>query len=181
MNVYQEDQYPFLKKEDLFIKKVVAGNIPFLGICLGSQLLAKACGARVTKSPAGEIGFFDVSLTKHGQRDGIFKNIGPSLKVFQWHEDMFGIPEGALWLAKSASCPHQACRVVQKAYGFQFHIEVDRAMIIAWMKEYWKVDNVLDREKARNILSQYDQAQPQLCQVAEQVYNNFAAIINKAS
>ena len=141
--------------------------------------MAKACGARVIKSPAPEIGFFDLSLTKHGQEDSIFKNIGPSFKVFQWHEDMFEIPQKALWLSESVFCPHQAFRIGPKAYGFQFHVEVDRAMIIAWMKEYWSIDHVLDCEKARSILSQYDEAQSQLHQVAHQMYNNFALMINK--
>ena len=180
MNVYQEDRYPFLKEEDLLIKKVLAANIPFLGICLGSQLLAKACGAAVGKSPGAEIGFFDISLTQDGCRDRIFDHVDPPLRVFQWHEDMFEIPSGAVWLSRSNLCPHQAFRAGDRAYGFQFHVEIDRAMIIAWMKKYWKVDHVLDCEKARDILSQYDQAQPQLCQVAEQVYNNFAAIIDQA-
>jgi len=180
MNVYEEDKYPFLKQEDIFIKKILQLNIPFLGICLGSQLLAKACGAKVGKSPKPEIGFFDVALTEHGQRDTLFRNIKPFFKVFQWHEDMFEIPENALWLSKSLACPHQAFRAGTTAYGFQFHAEINREMIVAWMKKYWKLNDVLDCEKARKILSQYDEGQAQLRQIAQQIYKNFVAMIDPA-
>lgn len=177
MNVYEEEKYPFLKREDLFIRKVLQENIPFLGICLGSQLLAKACGAKVVKSPAPEIGLFDVSFKPRGANDMIFRNIRQSLKVFQWHEDMFEVAPKAIWLLESVACPHQAFRIGDKAYGFQFHIEVDRAMMIAWMKEYWRLNDVLDCEKARDILSQYDETFSKFHQTAEQVYKNFATII----
>ena len=162
----------------MFIKKILQAKIPFLGICLGSQLLAKALEAKVAKSPSPEIGFFDLSLTSRGGQDVLFKNIHSPFKVFQWHEDMFEIAPGALHLASSLACPHQAFCAKTHAYGLQFHVEIDRAMIVAWMKEYWKVDNVLDREKARDILLQYDQFKTQLGQVAEQIYKNFASFIN---
>jgi GMP synthase-like glutamine amidotransferase len=179
MNVYEEEKYPFLKKEDELIKAALHENIPFLGICLGSQLLAKACGAKIVKSPQAEVGFFDVFLKPQAVQDAVFKNIHQSFKVFQWHEDMFEVAQNASWLAESVACPYQAFRAGNKAYGFQFHLEVDRAMMIAWMKEYWRVDDVLDCEKARNILSQYDATESQLRQVAEQIYKNFATIIKK--
>ena len=92
MNVYEEDKYPFLRGEDGFIKKVLEKEVPFLGICLGSQLLAKAVGAEVVKSPQEERGFFNVFLTECGKKDPLFSGLKGTLGVFQWHGDMFNIP-----------------------------------------------------------------------------------------
>ncbi len=69
MNVDEEDRYPFLKPENDFIQKVLKAEIPFLGICLGSQLLAKAAGARVVRSPVKEIGWYQIQLTDEGKKD----------------------------------------------------------------------------------------------------------------
>ena len=71
MNVYEEEKYPFLKKENEFLQKVIEKEIPFLGICLGSQLLAKAAGAKVRSSPEKEIGWSEVVLTKEGKKRSV--------------------------------------------------------------------------------------------------------------
>ena len=93
MSVYEENKYPFLKDEDRFLKEVVKKEIPFLGVCLGAQLLAKASGAKVKKGPCKELGWFKVSLTDEGIGDLLFAGIGKELNVFQWHEDEFEIPK----------------------------------------------------------------------------------------
>ncbi len=177
MNVYEEEKFPFLQKENAFIQQALARNVPLLGVCLGAQLLAKACGAKVGKSPSPEVGFFDILLTEEGNKDPFLKGIKPRFKAFQWHEDMFELPQKSRWLASSQGCPHQAFRVGEKAYCLQFHVEVDLPMIIAWMKEYWKLNDGLDCEKVQDILEQYDEAKPQFHQAAEQMYKNFSAMI----
>ena len=93
-----------MKDEDIFIKKVIKDEVPFLGICLGSQLLAKAYGAKVTKAPKQEIGWFKVQLTKDGQKDPIFQGLRDELDVFHWHGDTFAIPQGGKHLATSKDC-----------------------------------------------------------------------------
>ncbi len=132
MNVYQEEEYPFLKNEDRFIKGVLREGIPFLSICLGAQLLAKACGATVAKSPHKEIGWFTVDMTPQGLRDLLFRGLGPVLSVFQWHEDAFALPEGSVLLATGRPCPNQAFRVGGHAYGLQFHLEVATETAMRW-------------------------------------------------
>lgn len=135
MNVYEEEKYPFLKEEDGFIKAVLAADIPFLGICLGSQLLAKAKGAEVTKAPLAEVGWSRVSLTAAGRSDELLRGLPDEMPVFQWHEDTFGLPEGSLLLATSETCANQAFMVSGTAYGLQFHLEAGPDVVKGWTEK----------------------------------------------
>ncbi|MEK7274508.1 MAG: type 1 glutamine amidotransferase [Candidatus Desantisbacteria bacterium] len=162
MNVYEEEKYPFLKKEDEFIRQVVQDELPFLGICLGAQLLAKACEARVEKASMEEIGFFEVSLTQEGRQDPLFKGVKSLLTVFQWHEDTFQIPKGGVLLARGLLCQNQAFRIGRNAYGLQFHPEVTYEMLEVWFEG-----------KTTNILTEYRDRQTQYNQQADQMYANF--------
>src|SRR5277367_2970910 len=89
MNVDEENIYPFLKPENDFIQKVLKARIPYLGICLGSQLLAKAAGARVVKSPIKEIGWYQIQKCQLAYSDRLFDGFCEEVPVFQWHGDMF--------------------------------------------------------------------------------------------
>ena len=136
MNVYEEDKYPFLKDEDIFLKKVLKEHVPFLGICLGSQLLAKAAGGKVVRSPQAEIGWFDITLRQQGLTDPLFAGLDPVMEVYQWHGDMCVVPPGGVHLAFSDRCPVQAFRVGTKAYGLQFHAEITDKSIDEWSRDY---------------------------------------------
>jgi len=136
MNVYEEDRFPFLREEDLFIKESIQRGKRVLGICLGAQLIAKALGAKVFKAPEKEIGWYDVSLTEEGSRDPWFASFPKVFRVFQWHEDTFEIPKRAKLLATSTAVPNQAFRYGENAYGLQFHLEVTPEMIRDWVNEY---------------------------------------------
>jgi GMP synthase (glutamine-hydrolysing) len=136
MNVYEEDHYPFLKGEDLFIKEAIQRGMRILGFCLGAQLISKALGAKVYRAPKKEIGWYDVSLTEDGTGDSLFSGFPKTFSVFQWHEDTFEIPRAARLTATSPSVPNQAFRYGENAYGLQFHLEVTEAMIREWMNEY---------------------------------------------
>ena len=105
MNVYEEDRYPFLRTEDLFIKEAIQRGKHILGICLGAQLIAKALGAKVTKAASKEIGWYDVSLTEEGSKDLLFASLPKVFPVFQWHEDTFEIPKWAKLLATQQLSP----------------------------------------------------------------------------
>ncbi|MDP8266860.1 MAG: type 1 glutamine amidotransferase [Candidatus Aceula meridiana] len=180
MNVYEEQKHPFLADENLFIQKVIEAEIPFMGICLGSQLLAKACDAKVTKAPEKEVGFYDVALTEEGTCDPLFKGLEPNLKVFQWHEDAFNIPKQARHLAQSERCHHQAFRVGKNAYGLQFHVEVKRDIIESWIKEYWKIEDAEQDQKAQDILGDYDKMKTKFNTAADILYNNFLDIVKES-
>ncbi len=176
MNVYEEKQHPFLKQDHRFIQKVLQEGVPFLGICLGAQLLAKASGARVSRAMEEEIGFFPIRLTGEGAQDPFFQGVPLELDVFQWHGDTFDIPSGGVWLARGG-CPHQAFRVGQCAYGLQFHVEITGKNIREWAEAYWDLEapGYLNRKDA--MLFRYEQIKENFHRAGEQIYNNFSKII----
>jgi GMP synthase-like glutamine amidotransferase len=126
------DPLPYLKLETDFIVQAVERQQPVLGICLGSQLIARALGSRVYRNPQKEIGWFDIHLTEAASSDPLFSGLNPSETVFHWHGETFDLPPGATHLAYSEACPNQAFRVGSKVYGLQFHLEVTPAMIADW-------------------------------------------------
>jgi GMP synthase (glutamine-hydrolysing) len=134
MNVDQVSEFPFLQREVDWIRQVVARGVPVLGICLGSQLLAKAFGARVTPNRVKEIGWYEVELFAPAD-DPLFGGLHGRHTVFQWHGDTFELPAGAAQLARSELCDQQAFRYGTNAYGLQFHIEVTAAMVDQWLLE----------------------------------------------
>lgn len=136
MNVYEEDRYPFLREEDLFIKEALQRGRRMMGICLGSQLMAKALGAKVFRAPVKEIGWFGVSLTSDGLSDPLFSDFPKTFSVFQWHGDTFELPRGSRLLATSGTVPNQAFRYGEKAYALQFHPEVTEGIIRQWIEGY---------------------------------------------
>src|SRR5256884_4367538 len=98
-----DDKYPYLAQEKKLLRKVVEQDIPYLGICLGGQLLASALGAPVTRHLMTEIGFYEIELTEEGKRDPLFQGFAGSQLVWHWHEDIFDLPRGAVRLATSAN------------------------------------------------------------------------------
>jgi GMP synthase (glutamine-hydrolysing) len=134
MNCDQVTRHRHLATEVAAIASAIRDGKPVLGICLGSQLLARALGAPVTRHHSKEIGWYDVTPTEHGQSDPLFRHFGASEKIFQWHGDTFAIPHGAVHLATSAACAHQAFRFGHNVYGLQFHLEVDEPLVHRWLR-----------------------------------------------
>lgn len=132
MGANDDHRHPFLSDLKQLIRTVVAADVPYLGVCLGGQLLAAALAASVVSNRWEEIGNFTVALTAEGKTDLLFKGIPPEFAAFQWHHDSFDIPGGGVLLASSAACPHQAFRVGASAWGAQFHPEVTEEIIRCW-------------------------------------------------
>ncbi len=132
MNVYEEGSYPFLAQETAFIQQCIARQVPLLGICLGAQLIAKACGAKVFKAPVREIGWFTVRLTDSGVGDPLLRGFPSQFSVFQFHEDSFEIPHEAVHIIVAPLCPSQGFRIGDTIYGLQFHLESTREMVYQW-------------------------------------------------
>lgn len=142
MSVNEEDIYPFLKTEIELARSFIAKGKGVFGICLGAQIMARALNARVYRGREPEIGWYDIELAGDGIRDPLMKKLAVhpragdfwrKFKVFHWHGETFDIPEGAVRLAKSEMYPNQAFRYGDKAYAFQFHIEVKKEMIYEWL------------------------------------------------
>lgn len=127
-----DQRHPFLVSVKGFIGETVARGIPYLGICLGGQLLAAAMGGRVVADRWGELGTMEVELTAAGKDDRLFAGIAPRFVSFQWHHDSFDIPGAGVLLAFSPACPHQAFRIGPCAWGTQFHPEMTEELIRAW-------------------------------------------------
>jgi GMP synthase (glutamine-hydrolysing) len=124
------DDLLYLKEEQKLIKNYVQNDIPVLGICLGSQLIAKTFGAKVYKGPKKEIGFYhDLMISNNSKLFHGFKN---PFSVFHWHGDTFDLPVGATRLALSKNYPNQAFQY-KSAIGLQFHLEVNEQMVNLWL------------------------------------------------
>ena len=133
MNVEDQAQRPHLKTELRAIERMLEQGKPVLGICLGAQLLAHVLGAPVRRHAIPEIGWCPLQTTATGRDDPVLAPLGDGAPVFQWHGCHFGIPDGAVHLARSDACEQQAFRWGDNAYGFQFHLEMDDPLIERWL------------------------------------------------
>jgi GMP synthase (glutamine-hydrolysing) len=161
MGVYEADRYRHLRFELKLIEEALAKELPVLGICLGAQILASVLGATVRPHTEREMGWYDIQLTEGGLADPVIGHFQPSEKVFQSHGDTFDIPKSAEHLASSALCHAQAFRYGSNAYGLQFHLEVNRAIIDDWFampehQEYFKTATIppeaIRRDTDRHLL-----------------------------
>ncbi len=133
MNVDQTEEYPFLHTEAGWLRQAVEAELPTLGVCLGAQLLAKALGARVRANPVKEIGWYEIELLPEARSEGLMAGSRSRETVFHWHGDTFDLPAGAVHLARGSTCPQQAFRYGQRAYGVQFHPEITAEMVAHWL------------------------------------------------
>jgi GMP synthase (glutamine-hydrolysing) len=125
---------PRLLETRRWIRNGVLRGLPFLGVCLGGQLLASALGARVKRQARPELGVHDVYLTDAARRDPLFSGLPGRLAVFGWHQDRFELPPGALPLAGSIACAYEAFRFDAAAYGLQFQPEVRAGDVASWAR-----------------------------------------------
>lgn len=170
MNADDEKQFPFLKTEDLFLRLLIREHVPLLGVCLGSQLIAKALGKKVHKAAAPEIGWSQVDLTDEAMSDPLFSPLFKTeLRVLQWHEDTFDLPDGAVLLATNPVVPHQAFRYGRTTYGLQFHVEVNNAMLLDWFEK---------KPEGRAVLDTYRAYQAELQILTQRIYSAFFNLSN---
>lgn len=129
------DTDPWIAEETLFIRSALLAGKPVLGICLGSQFMAKALGATIGPGQAVEIGMTPIYLTDDGKQDPVFGSCPETFDVFEWHGEVFDLPKGCVPLAGSDVAPLQAFRYGSRAYGLLFHLEMEPTGIDALCRE----------------------------------------------
>lgn len=132
MHADQDDRHPWLREEAAFLQRLLHQRIPAFGVCLGAQLLARTAGAPVFAIEQPEIGWYDVELTDEARGDALFSRLPQRFEAFQWHYYSYGVPAGAVELARSERCT-QAFRLGENAWAIQFHAEVTQRQIEGWI------------------------------------------------
>jgi GMP synthase-like glutamine amidotransferase len=176
MSVYERLSH--LEDEQSLIRDAIRKNIPVLGICLGSQLIAQATGGRVYKGIQKEIGWYTVNLTDDGL-NSLFKGAEhKQMQVFQWHGDTYDLPSDATVLAYSDLYPQEFR--IGSAFGVQFHLEVSNVMIRRWILVY-KKELEDDHLKAEDVIPLGKKETTDLFDKCKLVFRNFSSIISNRS
>ncbi len=179
-DTWQEDEYPWMRTEKEAIRKWVGEmRRPYLGICLGHQLLADALGGRVEPAKTPEVGVLTVSRTAEGEQDRVLRSLPNPLKVLQWHSaEVTALPPGGTVLAASDACRFQALKVGDNAYGMQFHVEVTSRTVPDWgaIPDYMcALDRVLGPDALPKFKSEVSDGLPEFNKNARTLYDNLKA------
>ena len=179
VNVDQVDQRPQLATVREYTREAVERGVPYLGICLGSQILARAVGEPVVKGPVKEVGFEPIRTTDDAATDPVLSALEPTETVLHWHEDTHDLPPGATLLATADAIAVQAYRVGDAAWGVQFHCEVDAGEFAWWidtaskqmdLEHVWgKSPETLREEAARHMARQEARGRAMFIRFAEVV------------
>lgn len=145
-NALDDELYPYLPSLLELMRGFAAADKAVLGVCLGSQLLARAFGAANHIGTATEFGWCAVRLTGEGTIDPVLRHLPKDFRPFQWHDDTFSLPAGAIHLASSDTAANQAFRIGRAVYGLQFHFEADRKVVRDWSGAF--ADVIAERQPA---------------------------------
>ena len=184
MDTWMEDEYPWLIEEKKRIREwVVEMGKPFLGFCLGCQLLGEVLGGKVEASEPPEIGVLDIDMTAAAQQDALFGGYPETIKAVQWHSyevaDLEGNPDVTV-LGSSTSTRYQIFKYREHAYAVQFHVEVRADTVMQWgcVPEY---KAALENSLGADALEGFDQAaragMPEMNRLAKLLYENFKKIL----
>jgi GMP synthase (glutamine-hydrolysing) len=173
MGVYEVAQHPFLQAEMRLIERALRAELPILGVCLGSQLLASVLGAHVSRGRKKEIGWLPVELAASAGRDLIFSGVKSPIVPCHWHGDVFTLPAGAVALARSQRTRCQAFRYGRAAYGMLFHMEFTRP-ILRKLTRAFKDELAAEKIEPDAILEGADVHLPRLEPVARAVFERWA-------
>jgi GMP synthase (glutamine-hydrolysing) len=180
IGVYETDAYPFLVGEIALLEYRLSRNLPTLGLCLGSQLMAKALGSRVFKGDVKEIGWGAIELTEQGKSSCLSALHDADAVVLHWHGDSFDLPAGASRLASNPNYENQAFAYGDNALALQFHLEADPRQL-----EEWYVGHAVELAAAgisvADLRAQTLKHRPGLASRAERIFGSWLEQIGSAS
>lgn len=143
MNIYEEERFPWLADEKLFIRAAIAAGKVVIGFCLGAQLIADVLGGRITRNPEPEIGWLPVRWNAVAREHPLFSFFPETSMVLEWHYDTFSVlPPEAEVLAGSEGCDHQLFIYEERVIGFQFHLETTPEMLQRLIAAYGSEMNI---------------------------------------
>jgi GMP synthase (glutamine-hydrolysing) len=176
MGAGDDAEHAWLAPEKQLVREAVDEGRPFLGVCLGVQLLAAALDAPVYPAERPEVGLLPVELTPEGRDDPLFAGLDEPLVSLQWHGDTFDLPAGAALLARSPLVPNQAFRAGERAYGVQFHLEVTGEMAREWAEVPAYRDSLADtlgEEEGARFIADVERRADELHPAARQLFSNW--------
>jgi GMP synthase-like glutamine amidotransferase len=157
MGAMDDEAFPWLADERACIRQAIDAGKTVLGICLGAQIIAAVLGARVFRNAFREIGWYPVTFTMEGRRNGLFNSFPPIQQVFHWHSDTFELPEGATLIARSDASKNQAFVYGERVVGIQFHCELSADSVRLLIENCGnQIDNTPWVQRAEELLRHVD-------------------------
>lgn len=159
-----DEKFPYLAGLAALMRQFVESEKAVLGVCLGSQLLARAYHGENILQATKEFGWHDIDVLDAGKADPIFSNLGSSFKTFEWHADTFTLPSEAIHLASNIDTKNQAYRIGRAGYGMQFHFEANTSVVDDWTQNF---QNSIER-MSKGWLDNYADHRTQSSQMADE-------------
>ncbi len=182
-NVEHAEEQPFIKEVRELTLEAYDRRVPFLGVCFGAQVLAWSLDGRVGKAPAREVGFERVHFEPGVAADPLFAHYRDGDMVFQWHMDTFELPLGADLLATGDLVRHQAFRVGDRAWGVQWHLEIDRPELESWLEIFGREGDLLSEwgKSAEEVRAEADAFMQTHQARGRELFTRFAGVVREAA